>query len=302
MAASHSRPGATVRKRRGKLLKIEPLCCEPMSVPASTVPSAMVQELTQRIAHLEDQSLVAVRDVRRLYQAEQEKRLELELARAQMLTYADELGVAYRQERARRAELEHSYVEMVRALARAIDARDPYTGGHVDRVASYSTALARELGWNDDDLWPLEAGALLHDIGKIAVADDILRKNGPLDEAEWVQMRQHPTVGANMIRELAALDLALPAVLYHHERYDGEGYPAGLVGEAIPRVARIVTVADAFDAMLTDRPYRKGLLLEVATEELERCSGSQFDPDCVGAFLEVVQTGRLKVIKGGRSL
>jgi putative nucleotidyltransferase with HDIG domain len=295
MAANYSRKTASVGKRRGKLREIEPLCCDPVSTTLSVSP--MVQELTQRIAHLEAQSLIAVRDVRRLYQAEQEKRGELELARAQMLTYADELGAAYRQERARRAELERSYVEMVRALARAIDARDPYTGGHVDRVAAYATALARELGWNEDDLWPLEAGSLLHDIGKIAVADGILRKRGPLDEAEWVQMRQHPSVGAEMIRDLAALDLALPAVLYHHERYDGAGYPAGLIGEAIPRVARIVTVADAFDAMLTDRPYRKGLPLEVAIEELEKCSGSQFDPDCAGAFLEIAQAGRLKIVK-----
>jgi len=255
--------------------------------------------MAERMALFEAQSLEAVRDVRRLYQANRAHAAELEHVRAQMLAYADDLRSAFRAERLRRAELERAYVETVRALASAIDARDPYTGGHVDRVAAYSTVLGREVGWDEDDLRVLEVGALLHDIGKIAVADAILRKNGPLDDAEWLQMRKHPVLGADLVGGLPSLGRARPAVLHHHERYDGRGYPAGLAGEDIPAIARVVTIADAFDAMLTDRPYRKGLPLEVATEELERCSGSQFDPAFTAAFLEAIRHKRVKVLKLG---
>ena len=265
----------------------------------AAVPSTSIQALTQQMALLEAQGVETMRDANRLYRAERARTAELELTRAQMLAYADDLRSAFRAERARRAELERAYLETVRALACAIEARDPYTGGHVDRVATYATSLGRELGWSDDDLRSLQVGALLHDIGKIAVADAVLQKAAPLDEREWAAMRLHPALGANLVRGWAALQPALPAVLYHHERYDGTGYPTGLAGQAIPAMARIVAVADAFDAMLTDRPYRSGLPLAEAVDELARCAGSQFDPAYTAAFVTMWRSGRLTILKPG---
>lgn len=256
-----------------------------------------IQELAARLAFFEAQSLKAAQDVHRLYQAERQRRYELELARAQLLAYAHDLRAAFQAERARRAELERAYLDTVRALAGAIEARDPYTGGHVDRVASYAVALGRELGLDEASLRALEIGALLHDIGKIAIPDAVLLKRGPLSQEEWECMRQHPQLGASMVRAWAALQPALPAVLHHHERYDGGGYPAGLEGLAIPPAARIVAVVDAFDAMLTTRPYRQGLPLETALRELERCAGSQFDPEYVQAFIAMIGSRRLKLLR-----
>jgi HD-GYP domain-containing protein (c-di-GMP phosphodiesterase class II) len=288
------------RSRSGERVPaIEPLCCTPAPI---RLPNVSPEDLTQRIAVLEAQSAEAMRNVQRLYDAERERARELEVTRVQMLAYADDLRTAFAAERARRAELERAYVETVRVLACAIEARDPYTGGHVDRVATYSTAIGRELGWKEEVLRALEIGGLLHDIGKIGVADAILRKSGPLDEDEWRLMRQHPTIGASLVGNLAALQPAVPAVLHHHERIDGTGYPAGLVGEAIPEVARIVAVADAFDAMVTDRPYRRGLDLEMAIEELSRCSGTQLDPEFTGAFLELLRSGRMRPLRMGSTL
>jgi HD-GYP domain-containing protein (c-di-GMP phosphodiesterase class II) len=266
------------------------------------IPASSIEELTERMMLFEAQSIETARDLRRLYRSERAHSAELESARAQMLAYADDLRSAFKAERARRAELERSYFETVRALALAIDARDPYTGGHVDRVASYATMLGRELSWSESELKSLEVGALLHDVGKIGVPDAILRKNGPLDDEEWAQMKQHPTIGAAMLGGLELLKPAVPAVLHHHERYDGKGYPAGLSGEDIPANARIVTIADAFDAMLTDRPYRKGLPLDVSLAELERCAVSQFDPEFTEHFVRGVRDGKLKILKTGSTL
>lgn len=271
-------------------------CC---SHAATAMPGSSVHDLVERMTLFEAQSLEAARDVRRLYQAERARKAELDLVQAQMLAYANDLRKAFRSERAGRAELERAYVETVRALASAIDARDPYTGGHVDRVASYATALGGELELGEADLRAVEVGALLHDVGKIAVPDGVLRKAAPLDEAEWALMRQHPVVGANLVRGLAALQPALPAILHHHERYDGTGYPHGLSGPNIPPLARLVTIVDAFDAMLTDRPYRKGLAVDLATEHLEEGAGSQFDPEYTPVFVDMVRAGRLSVLKTG---
>ena len=280
------------RSGRPAIREVAPLCCEP-----TRLPTLSVQELTERVKLLEAQNIEAVRDIRRLYEVERSRKAELQNARQQMLAYADDLRAAFQAERARRDELERAYLETVRALACAIEARDPYTGGHVDRVASYATALGREVGLDGESLQALEIGALLHDIGKIAVADAILRKPGPLDEEEWVLMRQHPTLGASLVGGWAALQAALPAVLYHHERFDGEGYPTRLAGRKIPKMARIVAVADAFDAMMTDRPYRQGLTLEWAMEELRQCSGTQFEPDYAEAFIEMIRDGRVDLLK-----
>src|SRR5581483_3237999 len=200
----------------------------------------------------------------------------LERAEQQMVAYARDLRRVYERERARRAEVQAAYVTTVKVLAAAIETRDAYTGGHVERVAEYSVAIGRALGWDEDRLMTLELGALLHDVGKIGVDDSVLRKPAKLDPDEWEHMQRHAELGAHMLRDVPFLQRSLSCVLYHHERYDGRGYPYRLTADEIPLEARIVSVADTFDAMTSDRPYRKGLDTSVALGEIARCAGSQF--------------------------
>ena len=272
---------------------LEPLCCQPS---ARSLRSLSREQLVRWVTLYRDRASASAEHAQLLEQEHQRQLDELEQTREQMLAYAQDLRAAFRAERTRRAELERAYLEAVRTLASAIDKRDPYTGGHVERVALYAVALGRELGWEEAELRVLEVGALLHDVGKIGVDDAILRKTSALDEAEWLSMRQHPEIGASLLSGLQSLRPAVPAVLHHHERYDGQGYPHGLAGSAIPAVARLVTVADAFDAMLTDRPYRQGLPLDGALEEIERNAGTQFDPIYAQVFVQCVERGKLRVL------
>jgi HD-GYP domain-containing protein (c-di-GMP phosphodiesterase class II) len=184
-------------------------------------------------------------------------------------------------------ELAAAHGQSLSALAAALETRDRETEGHSVRVTRYSRALGEALGLSDDELYALERGALLHDIGKIGVPDAILRKPGPLLSHEWEQMRQHPEIGSGMVGKIAFLAAALPVVRHHHERYDGAGYPDRLSGGHIPLEARIFALADTFDAMTSDRPYRAALTVEEAREEIKRCSGTQFDPIIVAAFLSL---------------
>jgi len=177
---------------------------------------------------------------------------------------------------------------MLPMLSRAIEARDPYTQGHSARVTVLAEAIARRLGWDQEQLAHLKVGGTLHDLGKLAISDDVLSKPGRLDEGELAQIREHPKLGARILFRIASLRKALPYVLYHHEHWDGRGYPTGRSGEQIPVEARVLAVADAFDAMTSDRPYRRALSHEDALAELVRCSGTQFDPEIVRVFLEVV--------------
>jgi HD-GYP domain-containing protein (c-di-GMP phosphodiesterase class II) len=211
-------------------------------------------------------------------------------AEQQTVQYARDLRRVYERERARRGEVQMAYLATVKVLAAAIETRDAYTGGHIERVAEYSVAIGRELGWDEDQLMTLELGALLHDVGKIGVDDGVLRKPAKLEPEEWEHMQRHPELGAHMLRDVPFLQASLSCVLHHHERYDGRGYPHRLAGEAIPLQARIVAVADTYDAMTSDRPYRKGLPVDTALAEITRCAGSQFDPHVVRAFLRVVET------------
>jgi putative two-component system response regulator len=181
-------------------------------------------------------------------------------------------------------QLKAAYKDSLFVLAGAIEMRDAYTHAHMHRLGEYSRALATELRWGDDQLEELEYGAILHDIGKIYVSDSILQKNGKLNEEEWAEMRKHPEVGARMIRDIPYLAPAVPLVKHHHERWDGKGYPDGLQGESIPVGARLLAVADAFDAMTSDRPYRKAMTGEAAYEEILHGSGKQFDPSMVDAM------------------
>ena len=183
------------------------------------------------------------------------------------------------------AETRSAYIGAIRALAAALDARDPYTAGHSERVSTLSVMMGRMMNLDSKELEVLRLGALLHDIGKIGVADEILRKNGPLTAEEYEQIKRHPALGARILRQVPFLTPHLPIVELHHERPDGRGYPFGLRADDIPLDARIVHVADAFDAMTSARAYRAALPASVAFAELERFSGTQFDPACVEALL-----------------
>ncbi len=185
--------------------------------------------------------------------------------------------------------LEESYRATLRALAAALETRDRETHGHSERVVSFSLRLGRELGLTGDDLRALEFGSLLHDIGKIGVPDAILHKPGALDEHEWEHMRQHPTLGAQILADVSFLTGAARVVGQHHERFDGTGYPRGLCGAEIDLNARIFAVADAFDAITSDRVYRAGRPYDVAVRELTREAGRQFDPEVVAAFLRIAE-------------
>jgi HD-GYP domain-containing protein (c-di-GMP phosphodiesterase class II) len=191
----------------------------------------------------------------------------------------------------RTKELEESYEKLKAAnrqalfgLAEAIEAKDPYTKGHCGRVAAYSLVLAKEAGYPLDGLETLEFGAFLHDIGKIGIRDAVLLKPGPLDEHEWNHMREHPVKGYDIAAKLEILRPIMPAVRNHHERWDGSGYPDGMVGDNIPLVARIVAIADAYDAMATDRPYKKALPLEECEAVLRKTAGKMYDPELIEVF------------------
>jgi putative nucleotidyltransferase with HDIG domain len=178
-------------------------------------------------------------------------------------------------------------VAILSSLSRAIERRDPYTRGHSVRVTQVAEAIARRLEWDEARLALLKVGGPLHDVGKLGISNEVLAKPGRLDEGELDQIRQHPRLGARILLRVAALRTALPYVLYHHERWDGHGYPTGRAGEQIPLEARVLAVADAFDAMTSDRPYRRALDHDAAVAEVARCAGTQFDPEIVRIFLEL---------------
>jgi response regulator RpfG family c-di-GMP phosphodiesterase len=188
-------------------------------------------------------------------------------------------------------QLTETYDGTLEALVLALDARDRETKGHSFRVASYVVAIAREMGVLEGTpaLIDMQRGALLHDVGKIGVPDFILHKPGPLTPEEWDDMKRHPHIGFDMLKDIGFLTGAAAIVRTHHERFDGKGYPRGLRGEEIPLGSRIFSIADAFDAMTSDRPYRKALPPEMARAEVLRHSGTQFDPKVVQAFLLVYE-------------
>jgi response regulator RpfG family c-di-GMP phosphodiesterase len=192
----------------------------------------------------------------------------------------EELADAY-------AALEGVYRMTLKALTAALETRDHETHGHSERVVNFSLRLGREMNLDAEQMRSLEFGALLHDIGKIGVPDAILRKPARLTEGEWLKMREHPLHGSAIIKGIDFLEGAARVVAQHHEKWDGSGYPAGLKGEEIDLNARIFAVADAFDAMTSDRVYKRGRPYEAAAEELTRCAGAHFDPHVVEAFRRV---------------
>jgi len=184
---------------------------------------------------------------------------------------------------------EATYLATVMVLANTIDAKDKYTHGHSKRVADYCIAVAKQLGFSKVHIRNLQIGALLHDIGKIGIKDEIIKKTTKLTEEEYQEIKAHPSIGAEIVSPVDFLFDKMPMIKHHHEKYDGTGYPDGLKGDEIPIEARIISIADAYDAITSERPYRKGLSHKKAVEELKRGAGTQFDPEIVKVFLSLFE-------------
>lgn len=191
-------------------------------------------------------------------------------------------------------DLEDAYVSMVKVVAAAIDARDSYTHGHSARVAQLSLLLGKQIGLSKSDLRDLEVACLFHDVGKIKTPDSILLKRGKLNEAEYTEMMQHVEYGGSILSWAPSLFKYIPSTRHHHEWHNGKGYPDGLVGDNIPLFAAIISIADSFDAMTSDRPYRKALFKEEALSRIDRMSGTQFRPELVAIFLELMEKNHVQ--------
>jgi HD-GYP domain-containing protein (c-di-GMP phosphodiesterase class II) len=190
------------------------------------------------------------------------------------------------------------FLALLTVLANAIEARNAYASGHTRRVGAFARAAARRLGFAEPALRAVELGSVLHDIGEIGIPDRILTKAGPLTPEEEEQVMRHPSIGARLLRSVPELEHLVPFVLHHHERFDGTGYPHGLAENAIPLGARLLAVADAFDAMTTDRPYRTRLSPATAIAELADGAGGQFDPGVVEALVQAYRAGELDPVLG----
>ena len=182
-------------------------------------------------------------------------------------------------------ELEKAYLDTIGILRQTVEAKDPYTRGHSDRVSEFAVLIGTKMGLDEKTIHILKVGGLFHDIGKIGIPDSILLKESKLSDDEYSQIKNHPTIGAHILGNATVFQDIIPIVKYHHERYDGRGYPSQLAGTDIPLIARITAVADAFDAMTSKRTYRDSLPIEKVKEEIERCSGTQFDPEIAKLFL-----------------
>ncbi|MDP1809137.1 MAG: GAF domain-containing protein, partial [Actinomycetota bacterium] len=187
--------------------------------------------------------------------------------------------------------------EFIKALSKMVDAKDPYTFGHSEVVTRFSVEVAAELGLSDEETRSIEIGGRLHDMGKIGVSENILNKPGKLTKEEFASVRRHPEIAADILKDTESLKDIRDLILYHHEHYDGTGYPAGLMGDEIPLGGRILAVADAYDTMMSQRAYREPMSKEAAVAELLRCRGSQFDPRIVDCFLKVISRHNLRLVK-----
>lgn len=194
-------------------------------------------------------------------------------------------------------QLKEAYYGTIESLRLAVDAKDSYTRNHSDRVSYYSVMIGKQLGLSDADLEVLKQGALFHDVGKIGIPDAILQKPGKLTDEEYDDIKNHPSIGAKILAPAKIFADLIPMVLNHHERFDGKGYPVGLAGEDIPLMARIVCVADSFDAMTSDRSYRPRFTVIAALEEIEKCKGAQFDPLVVDAFMIALRENKQQIVE-----
>lgn len=225
---------------------------------------------------------------------------ELPALHAQLVVFAREISSLYQAERSKSRELEaaldgirDTYVATMTSLARVVEAKDATTRGHLDRTHRYGLLLTQRLDPELAARPEVGYGFFLHDIGKVGVPEAVLCKPGPLNEAEWAVMREHPAIGAQIVSPIRFLAGAIEIVQSHHERWDGLGYPRGLRGERIPLAARVFAVADSFDAMTSDRPYRAAMRVDEALGEIRRGAGTQFDPDVARAFLDLADEGAL---------
>jgi putative nucleotidyltransferase with HDIG domain len=217
------------------------------------------------------------------------KALEKKMLEQQVEAYHNNLEKLVEERTARLQQayrtLKKAHLDSVKVLVEAIDAKDPYTRGHSDRVTRMSLKIAAQLGFNDDRLESLEYGALLHDIGKIGIKDEVLQRAGSLSPHEYEYIQEHPLIGVKIVEGIDFFKDKVPMIRHHHEHYNGNGYPDGLTGEAIPLEARIIAVPDAFDAMTSSRLHREEMSLQEVLGELEQCRGEQFDPHILDIFL-----------------
>ncbi|MBW2569821.1 MAG: HD domain-containing protein [Deltaproteobacteria bacterium] len=194
-------------------------------------------------------------------------------------------------------DLKSAYFYTIKAITNSIEARDPYTKGHSERVARFSKAIAEELHWNKNEIELIDWGGMLHDVGKIGIPDSILNKPAKLTDEEYNHIKSHPLIGAQIIKDISFLKPVTPYILEHHERFDGKGYPRGIAGEDISIKGRLLAVADTFDAMTSDRPYRKALKPENALKEIARNTGTQFDPEIAWAFEKAWISGKVICVR-----
>ena len=185
-------------------------------------------------------------------------------------------------------KLEQAYMESIQTLRYTVEAKDMYTRGHSDRVSEYSVLIGKHMNLSEDDLNTLRIGGLFHDVGKIGIPDSILLKTDKLTNDEYSEIKNHPTIGVHILSNATIFKDIIPIVKHHHERFDGHGYPGQLQGDDIPFLARIAAVADTFDAMTSKRSYRDSLPLDVVRAEIEKCSGTQFDPQIANVFLDIL--------------
>lgn len=209
-----------------------------------------------------------------------------------MTVLANQVGIAM-ENAILYTSLKETFYSTAEALAQTVELKDPYTGGHTKRVMMYSMVIGKSLGLEKEELEKLRMAAILHDIGKIGIEDNVLLKQGELDEEEQKKIGKHPEYAADILGHVKHLDSIIPSVRGHHERLDGKGYPDRLRGAQIPLIARIIAVADTFDAMTTERPYRGMRKAEEVFEELRKCAGDQFDPDVVEALVDAWASGEL---------
>lgn len=185
-------------------------------------------------------------------------------------------------------QLEKAYLDSIEVIRQTVEAKDSYTRGHSDRVSSYSVLIGKHMGLSEEELHTLKIGGLFHDIGKIGIPDNILNKEDKLSIDEYSQIKNHPAIGKHILSNATIFQDIIPIVYYHHERFDGKGYPSQLSGKDIPLLARITAIADTFDAMTSARSYRHPLPIDVVEQEIRNCSGTQFDPEIVDVFLDIL--------------